>query len=98
MAKRLDHVRMREIHIVVGLMLQEIASTLRQGDRVEIRNFGVFETTVRPTRIAHNPRTGEWLITPSKSFPHFKPGKRLKLAVAATGQERDRSSTGNEND
>ena len=63
-----------------------IADTVAQGDRVEIRGFGVFGMRERKPRIARNPRSGEQVAVPGKAAPYFKAGKDLALRVNATRQ------------
>ena len=56
--------------------------SLINGDRIEIRGFGVFQvkdTKAKPA--ARNPRTGEIVYVPARRKTHFKPGKLLKEAL-----------------
>lgn len=62
----------------VAIILQEITKALAQGNRVELRGFGVFTTRHRQSRIGRNPRTGEAVKVGSKSVPFFKAGKLLR--------------------
>lgn len=62
-------------------ILNRIALQLAQGDRVEIRGFGVFSVHVRPPRRGRNPKTGERVDVPAKAVPHFKPGTELRERV-----------------
>ena len=59
------------------IILKEIKRTLRRGERVELRGFGVFSTNKQKARISRNPRTGEKLHTPEKKTIHFKMAKDL---------------------
>lgn len=63
---------------VVQTMFDTITDTLTEGDRLEIRNFGVFEVKARDLRVGRNPRTGEEVPIPQKRVASFKPGKVLK--------------------
>jgi integration host factor subunit beta len=65
----------------VKIVLEAIAESLENGDRVEIRGFGSFHVIERAARIGRNPKTGESVSVPSKKIPHFKPGKELKERV-----------------
>lgn len=65
----------------VKIVLEAIAESLENGDRVEIRGFGSFHIVDRPGRVGRNPKTGESVIIPDKKIPHFKPGKELKERV-----------------
>lgn len=58
-----------------------IASTLRQGQKVQITGFGSFETRKRAARTARNPRTGETINVAASVAPVFRAGKGLKDAI-----------------
>ena len=60
---------------------REIANSLANGDRVEIRGFGTFFLRERKSRIVKNPRSGKDFTVPERRIPRFKPGKRLKENV-----------------
>ena len=59
------------------IVLSEIKKTLKRGERVELRNFGVFSTKIQKARISRNPKTGEKVSTPEKKTIHFKMSKDL---------------------
>ena len=59
------------------IILKEIKETLKRGERVELRGFGVFSTNIQKTRISRNPKTGEKVNTPEKKTIHFKMAKEL---------------------
>ena len=59
------------------IILNEIKSTLKRGERVELRGFGVFSTNIQKPRISRNPKTGEKVHTPEKKTIHFKMSKDL---------------------
>ncbi len=67
-----------EVSDVVQTTLDTITEALASGDRLEIRNFGVFEVKVRDARLGRNPRTGDSVPIEEKRIPIFKPGKALK--------------------
>ena len=67
-----------EVSDVVQTTLDTITEALASGDRLEIRNFGVFEVKVRDARLGRNPRTGDSVPISEKRIPIFKPGKALK--------------------
>lgn len=72
-----------EVADVVQATLDSITESLSEGNRLEIRNFGVFEYKVRDARIGRNPRTGEAVPIQEKRVVVFKPGKSLKERVEA---------------
>lgn len=64
-------------------MVDELFKAMRQslidGNRIEIRGFGVFEVKkTKPKPAARNPRTGQIIYVPARRKTHFKPGKLLK--------------------
>ncbi|MCL4216736.1 MAG: integration host factor subunit beta [Candidatus Hydrogenedentes bacterium] len=79
-AERLDYTQ-NEIAEVVQCALNVITESLAQDNRLEIRNFGVFEVKSRDARIGRNPRTGETVPITRKRVATFKPGKALKELV-----------------
>ncbi len=82
-AERLGYTQ-NEASAVVQATLETIIESLAEGNRLEIRNFGVFEIKVRDPRIGRNPRTGEAVPIAEKRVPVFKPGKALKERVEKT--------------
>ena len=59
------------------IILKEIKRTLKRGERVELRGFGIFSTNKQKARISRNPKTGEKVNTPEKKTIHFKMAKEL---------------------
>jgi integration host factor subunit beta len=70
-----------DVERAVGTFLDEIADTLAQGGRVELRGFGAFSVREREARVGRNPRTGEAVEVEAKRVPFFKPGKELRDRV-----------------
>ena len=63
----------------VDTVFESLKKALANGERIELRGFGVFNVRPRKTGIGRNPRTGaEVTITPGKAV-RFKPGKELHL-------------------
>ena len=48
------------------IIFKEIKNTLKRGERVELRGFGVFSTNIQKARISRNPKTGDKVNTPQK--------------------------------
>ena len=67
----------KDLEKFTNIILDEIKSSLRRGDRVELRGFGIFFTNIQKPRISRNPRTGEKVNTPEKKTIHFKMSKDL---------------------
>ena len=55
-----------------------MASTLAQGERIEIRGFRQLLSALSSTRTGRNPKTGDKVELEGKYVPHFKPGKELR--------------------
>lgn len=70
-----------EVADVVQATLDAIVESLAEGERLEIRNFGVFEVKTRDARMGRNPRTGQEVPIHQKRVATFKPGKALKELV-----------------
>ena len=56
----------KDLEKFTDIILIEIKKSLRRGDRVELRGFGVFSTKIQKARISRNPKTGEKVNTPQK--------------------------------
>jgi len=67
---------------IVQTFLDEIINELAGGNRLEFREFGVFEVKERPARRAQNPRTLEKVDVPPKRVVKFKVGRLMKERVA----------------
>ena len=67
----------KNLEKVVEIVLKEIKNTLKRGERVEIRNFGVFFTNIQKARISRNPKSGEKVHTQEKKTINFKMAKEL---------------------
>ncbi len=63
---------------VVQQFLDLIVDELGDGNRLEFRDFGVFESRVRSARKAQNPKTLERVLVPSKRTVKFKIGRVMK--------------------
>ena len=67
----------KDLEKFTNIILNEIKRSLKRGDRVELRGFGVFFTNIQKARISRNPKTGEKVNTPEKKTIHFKMAKDL---------------------
>ena len=76
-ADRIGHRRV-QVKRVVQQFLDEVISELGKGNRLEFRDFGVFETKLRKARKAQNPKTLEPVMVPEKRTVKFKVGRMLK--------------------
>ena len=67
----------KDIEKFINIILNEIKKTLKRGERVELRGFGIWSTRIQKARISRNPKTGEKIQTPQKKTIHFKMAKEL---------------------
>ena len=67
----------KDLEKVVSVVLNEIKQSLKRGDRVELRGFGMFSTNIQKARISRNPKTGEKVNTQEKKTIHFKMSKEM---------------------
>jgi len=67
----------KDLEKFTNIILNEIKTALKRGDRVELRGFGIFYTKTQKARISRNPKTGEKVNTPKKKTIHFKMSKDL---------------------
>lgn len=64
--------------LAVETVFEAMKRALEQGNRIELRGFGVFSVRPRKTGIGRNPRTGEEVSIPPGKAVRFKPGKELQ--------------------
>ena len=69
---------------IIQAFLDEVVSELGNDNRLEFRDFGVFETKMRVARIAQNPKTLERVEVPAKRTVKFKMGRLMKENLSAT--------------
>ena len=67
----------KDIEKFLNIILKEIKKTLKRGERVELRGFGIWSIRLQKARISRNPKTGEKIQTPEKKTIHFKMAKEL---------------------
>lgn len=66
---------------ILQKFLDEIIRELSVGNRLEFREFGVFEVRERAARKAQNPRTLEKVFVPAKRVVKFKVGRTMRERV-----------------
>src|SRR3954468_21032622 len=71
-----------QVKRVVQQFLDEIVNELGKTNRLEFRDFGVFETKLRKARKAQNPKTLEPVEVPEKRTVKFKVGRLMKQRLA----------------
>ena len=75
------HMPAKDVEAAIKEILEQMASTLQNGDRIEIRGFGSFSLHYRAPRVGRNPRTMYEIQIPARRVPVFRPGKELKESV-----------------
>lgn len=68
----------RDVGRIVQLFIEELCRALQEGNRVEIRGFGVLSTKLRKFKVARNPRTKATVNIPPRRVPVFKASRLLK--------------------
>ena len=67
----------KDLEKFTNIILKEIKNTLKRGERVELRGFGIFSSKTQKARISRNPKTSEKVNTPAKKTIHFKMSKEM---------------------
>jgi integration host factor subunit beta len=68
----------KDANKIVDVFFDTISKAISNGERVELRGFGVFDVKQRQARIARNPKNGEAVPVPAKKVPFFRMGKNMK--------------------
>ena len=71
----------KDVATVVDAAFDKITAAMAAGDKVQLVDFGTFETRERKERVGRNPRTKEEVKIAACKAPAFKAGKALKDAV-----------------
>ena len=71
-----------QVFDVVQKTLDQISEALAKGDKVELRNFGVFDVKIRKARVGRNPtKPATDVPIPARAMVKFKAGKEMKAEV-----------------
>ena len=73
--------RRSDVKQVVQSFLDGVIEELSRGNRLEFRDFGVFEVRDRKPRMAQNPKTLDRIPVPARVTVRFKTGRRMRQAV-----------------
>jgi integration host factor subunit beta len=68
----------KNVDTVISIIMDEIVSSLKLGNRVEIRGFGSFAVKRRSCHERKNMKTGEKIYVEEKNVPFFRAGKQLR--------------------
>ena len=75
---------------IVQLFLDDIVTYLSKGERLEFRDFGVFEVVARKARVAQNPKTLKKVLVPERKVVKFKVGQTMKEIVRKNLEESEK--------
>lgn len=70
-----------EVKKIVQKVFDLIIDSLAKGEKIELRNFGIFKIKQRKPKMGRNPKTGESVPVPSRKVVVFKPGLEMKNRV-----------------
>lgn len=74
---------------IVEKIFDAITDSLIANQRLELRNFGVFDVKKRSARVGRNPKTNKAVDIPEKYVVTFKPGKEMEERVNRLMKERE---------
>ena len=80
-----EHTQAKRILVkrIIQTFLDEVTTELCKNNRLEFRDFGVFETRTRAARLAQNPKTLDRVEVPAKRSVKFKMGRLMKENLCA---------------
>lgn len=71
-----------DVRHVIQAFLDKMTERLKEGDRLEFRDFGVFEVVERKQKIGRNPKKAdEPIVIPARNAVKFTPGKKMRKLV-----------------
>lgn len=71
-----------DVRNVIQAFLDAMTDSLAEGDRLEFRDFGVFEIVERKQKIGRNPKNASVpIVIPARKAVKFTPGKKMKKLV-----------------
>ncbi|MCA1868298.1 integration host factor subunit beta [Agrobacterium genomosp. 3] len=75
---RNPHLYHHDVEKIVSSVLDDIGEALANGDRVELRGFGIFSIRHRPSRSGRNPSNGTAVFIEEKWTPFFRASKEMQ--------------------
>ena len=77
-----------DVKMVVQSFLDEVTKCLAEGERLEFRDFGVFEIVERKQKIGRNPKNASVpIIIPARKVVKFTPGKKMREVIDPNGMD-----------
>lgn len=81
-----------DVKRVIQSFLDRVIEELGRGNRLEFRDFGVFEVKLRAARTAQNPKTLEPVDVPSRRTVKFKIGRLMRETLEGDAGTNHQSS------
>ena len=75
------NLKQTDVKRIVQKTFDYMVEALVRGEKIELRNFGVFKIKERKSRTGRNPRTGQVVPVPPRKVVIFKPGLEMKQKV-----------------
>ena len=75
--KNYPNFKKKDLKLLLDIILKEIKLSLKRGERVELRKFGVFFTNTQKKSIRRNPKTGEKVEVAEKKTIQWKMSKEM---------------------
>jgi len=80
--EKFPHIPPRDVELMVDIILDTLASAIKKGERVEIRDFGNLTARKRKARLVRNPKKADDKIPVAERIAvHFKAGKEIKEKI-----------------
>lgn len=77
-----------DVRNVIQSFLDEMTEALVKGERLEFRDFGVFEIVERKQKIGRNPKNAAVsIVIPARKVVKFTPGKKMKKMISVPGKK-----------
>lgn len=71
-----------DVRAVIQAFLDKMTECLCEGDRLEFRDFGVFEVVQRKQKIGRNPKNAAVpIVIPARKAVKFTPGKKMRRLI-----------------
>jgi len=86
LSKATPDLHANHLEVIVNAILEEITIALSRGDRIELRDFGIFSVKQHAARIGRNPKTGQIIQIDAKRSLQFKAGKSTREKLNPRGQ------------
>ena len=71
----------KDVAVVVDAMLDIVKEKLKEGNHIEIRQFGTFKLKSRKARVGRNPKTNTKVDVPARVVPTFKFSREFKQYI-----------------